>query len=118
MRLPLASALDPRPDESPVWSLQNIQVTKWLKKGIEVYGGIKNLLNWTPAKSAPFLIARSHDPFDKNLDYNGDGQVDVGADGNVLVTPDNPYGLTFDPTYVFAPNQGRRVFIGVRLTWK
>jgi len=22
--------------------------------------------------------------------------------------------LTFDPTYVYAPNQGRRLFIGIR----
>ena len=118
MRLPLASIYDPRPDQSPVWSLQNIQVTKWIKKGIEVYGGVKNLLNWTPAKSAPFLIARSHDPFDKDLDYNGDGQVDLDTDGSVLVTPKNPYGLTFDPAYVYAPNQGIRAFLGLRLTWK
>lgn len=118
MRLPLASAHDPRPEKSPVWSLQNIQVTKWIKKGVEVYGGVKNLLNWAPAKKAPFLIARSHDPFDKRLDYNGDGQVDTDADGKVLVTPENPYGLTFDPSYVYAPNQGMRAFIGLRLTWK
>jgi outer membrane receptor for ferrienterochelin and colicins len=118
MRLPLASAHDPRPDQSPVWSLQNIQLTKWLSKGVEVYGGIKNLFNWTPAKKLPFIIARSHDPFDKQLDYNGDGQTDVDAEGNVLVTPVNPYGLTFDPAYVYAPNQGRRAFIGLRLTLK
>ncbi|HYH13835.1 MAG TPA: TonB-dependent receptor, partial [Flavisolibacter sp.] len=95
-----------------------IQVTKWLKKGIEVYGGVKNLLNWTPAKKVPFLIARSHDPFDKKLDYDGDGKTDVDANGQVLVTPVNPYGLTFDPSYVYAPNQGIRGFIGLRLTWK
>ena len=118
MRLPLTSAHDPRPSKSPVWSLQNIQVTKWIHKGIEVYGGVKNLLNWTPAKSAPFLIARSHDPFDKKLDYNGDGKTDLGADGQVLVTPENPYGLTFDPTYVYGPNQGIRAFAGIRLSWK
>jgi len=118
MRLPLASAHDPRPDQSPVWCLQNIQVTKWIKKGIEIYGGVKNVLNWTPARSVPFLIARAHDPFDKNLDYNGDGQVDLDADGNVLRTPENPYGLTFDPAYVYAPNQGRRAFVGLRFSWK
>ncbi|ANE52871.1 TonB-dependent receptor [Flavisolibacter tropicus] len=118
MRLPLASAHDPRPSTSPVWSLQNIQVTKWIKKGVEVYGGVKNLLNWTPAKSSPFLIARSQDPFDKKLDYNGDGHTDLDANGQVLVTAENPYGLTFDPTYVYGPNQGIRAFVGLRLTWK
>jgi outer membrane receptor for ferrienterochelin and colicins len=31
-----------------------------------------------------------------------------------MPTAENPYGLTFDPTYVYAPNQGRRGFVGVR----
>lgn len=118
MQLPLASALDPRQPQSPVWSLQNLQVTKWISPKLEVYAGVKNLLNWTPARGNPFLIARAHDPFDRELDYNGDGKTDVDANGQVLVTAQNPYGLTFDPTYVFAPNQGRRVFAGVRLTIK
>jgi outer membrane receptor for ferrienterochelin and colicins len=118
MRLPLGSPTDPRSEYSPIWSLQNIQVTKWINKGLEVYGGVKNILNWTPAKKSPFLIARSHDPFDKKLDYNSDGQTDTDADGNVLVTGENPYGLTFDPSYVYAPNQGLRVFLGIRFTIK
>ncbi|GAB4091416.1 TonB-dependent receptor plug domain-containing protein [Flaviaesturariibacter terrae] len=109
MRLPLQSELDPRRPYSPVWSLQNLQVTQWISKRCELYGGVKNLLNWTPAKSNPFLIARANDPFDKQVQYDGSGQV--------LQTPDNPYRLTFDPAYVYAPNQGRRVFMGVRLRW-
>ncbi len=108
MLLPLLSDLDPRSRQSPVWSIQNIQLTKKWKQGIEIYGGIKNLLNWTPAKSAPFLIARAHDPFDKKVDYDGQG--------NVLATAENPYKLTFDPNYVYAPNQGMRGFLGVRWT--
>jgi outer membrane receptor for ferrienterochelin and colicins len=108
MLLPLLSATDPRSPESPVWSIQNIQVTKKFKNGLEIYTGVKNLLNWTPAKSAPFLIARSNDPFDR--------QVQFGADGQVIATPDNPYALTFDPNYVYAPNQGIRGFLGVRYT--
>jgi len=107
MRLPLAGALDPRPAYSPVWSLQNFQMTYKTGK-VEFYGGIKNLLNWTPTKSAGFLISRAEDPFDKNVQY--------GPNGKVLVTPDNPYALTFDPTYMYAPNQGRRGFAGIRLT--
>ena len=75
-----------------------------------MFGGIKNLLNWTPAKESPFLIARSHDPFDKKVEYD--------ANGKVLVTGENPYGLTFDPAYVYAPNQGIRVFAGFRYTLK
>jgi outer membrane receptor for ferrienterochelin and colicins len=108
MLLPLLSPTDPRDDESPVWSLQNIQVTKKMKNGLEIYAGIKNLLNWTPAKHAPFLIARSHDPFDK--------QVEFGPDGKAVKTPNNPDALTFDPNYVYAPNQGMRGFLGVRYT--
>lgn len=118
MRLPLISPLDPRRPTSPVWSLQNLQLTKWLSNKVEVYAGIKNLLNWTPAKGNPFLIARANDPFDKQLDYDGDGKTDVDAAGNVLVTPVNPYGLSFDPAYVFAPNQERRVFLGIQVNLK
>jgi len=33
-----------------------------------------------------------------------------------MVTPDNPYGLTFDPDYVYGPNQGIRGFLGLRYT--
>ncbi len=115
MRLPLISAFDPRPARSKVWSIQNIQFTKILSRQVEVFAGVKNLLNWTPAKNTPFIIARSHDPFDKKLDYNGDGKVDTDASGNVLITPENPYGLTFDPAYVYAPNQGIRFFGGLRV---
>jgi outer membrane receptor for ferrienterochelin and colicins len=108
MRLPLISKLDPRRAYSPVWSLQNLQATKWISNKLEIYGGVKNIFNWTPANSNPFLIARSQDPFDKGVEYE--------TDGAVKVTPSNPYGLTFDPSYVYAPNQGRRVFLGVK--WK
>lgn len=107
MRLPLAGELDPRPAYSPVWSLQNIQLT-WKTGKMEIYGGIKNLLDWTPAKNAPFIISRPEDPFDKRVQY--------AADGKVMVTADNPYALTFDPTYMYAPNQGRRLFLGFRYT--
>lgn len=108
MRLPLLGEKDPRPGFSPVWSLQNLQCTKKLGRKAECFGGIKNLLNWTPARKVPFLIARSHDPFDKQVEYE--------RDGSVKVTADNPYGLSFDPAYVYAPNQGRRFFAGIRYT--
>jgi outer membrane receptor for ferrienterochelin and colicins len=108
MRLPLLSATDPRPANSPVWSIQNIQCSKLINSKLEVFAGVKNLLNWTPAKSTPFIIARSHDPFDKNVQYD--------ASGGVIATPENPYALSFDPSYVFAPNQGIRMFGGVRYT--
>jgi outer membrane receptor for ferrienterochelin and colicins len=106
MLLPLLGPLDPRASSSPVWSIQNIQVSKKLKDKIELYAGVKNLLNWTPARNSPFLIARSQDPFDKRVQYEANGQVKA--------TPDNPYALTFDPNYVYAPNQGLRGFAGIR----
>ncbi len=68
-----------------------------------MYGGVKNLLNFTPPANS---IARPFDPFDKNVTF--------GADGTVIPTADNPQALTFDPTYVYAPNQGMRMFLGVR----
>ncbi len=110
MRLPTLGDLDPRKDYSPTWSIQNIQFTYNKIKNIEIYAGIKNLLNWTPNKGNPFIIARANDPFDKNVQYD--------SNGNVQQTPDNPYALTFDPGYVYGPNQGIRSFFGLRYTLK
>jgi outer membrane receptor for ferrienterochelin and colicins len=103
MRLPLLSDLDNRAGYSPWFSIQNIQATKKLKKGWEIYGGIKNLLNYTPPANS---IARAHDPFDKEVQFDAQGQV--------VPTANNPNALTFDPSYVFASNQGVRGFVGVR----
>lgn len=108
MRLPVLGPLDPRRPVSPWWSIQNIQFSKQAASRIRIFGGIKNLLNWTPGRNNPFLIARSHDPFDK--------KVSTDSDGRVLSTPENPYALTFDPNYVYAPNQGRRLFLGFSYT--
>lgn len=108
MRLPLLGELDPRAEYSPWWSIQNIQLTYKGFKNFEIYGGVKNLLNWTPNKGNPFIIARSFDPFDKQVQYDSNGYV--------LPTEQNPYALTFDPTYVYGPNQGIRGFVGVRYT--
>lgn len=108
MRLPLLGDLDPRQEYSPTWSIQNIQFTYKGWNNFEVYGGIKNLLDWTPNKGNPFIIARTNDPFDKNVTFD--------TNGNAMATPGNPYALTFDPSYVYAPNQGIRGFLGVRYT--
>ena len=97
MKLPLVEN-DFRPEYSDWYSIQNIQVTKTFAKGWEIYGGVKNLLNFTPPA---YSILRPHDPFDKNVN-----------------SPDNPNGYTFDPTYVYAANQGIRGFFGVRYTLK
>jgi outer membrane receptor for ferrienterochelin and colicins len=110
MRLPLLSADDPRQEFSPTWSVQNIQLSYTGLKRLEFYGGVKNLLNWTPNKGNPFIIARANDPFDKRVEYEANGQI--------ARTADNPYGLTFDPSYVYGPNQNIRAFFGIRLTIK
>jgi len=106
MRLPILGSTDPRSAYSPVWSIQNIQFTYKALPNLEFYGGIKNLLNWTPNKGNPFIIARANDPFDKQVVFDGDG--------NALATPNNPNALTFDPSYVYGPNQGIRGFFGLR----
>lgn len=108
MRLPIQGDLDPRKKYSPWYSLQNIQFTYSGMKRWEIYGGVKNLLNWTPNRGNPFIIARSHDPFDREVVFDGNG--------NPVATPENPYALTFDPSYIYAPNQGIRGFLGIRYT--
>ena len=107
MRLPVLSAYDQRAKFSPWWSLQNIQVTKSFDNGLEIYGGVKNLLNYTPPANS---IARSFDPFDRGVQFD--------EQGNAIQTASNPQALTFDPSYVFAPNQGIRGFFGVRYRLK
>ena len=111
MRLPLLNDLDPRKQYSPWWSIQNIQLTFSGLKKFEIYGGVKNLLNWTPFKEKDqFIIARTNDPFDKEVQFDSNGQAIANAN--------NPYGLTFDPTYIYAPTQGTRVFLGLRYSFR
>lgn len=105
MRLPLLGTLDDRDPYSSWFSIQNIQLTKTFGEKWEIYGGVKNLLNFTPPANS---IARAFDPFDRGVEF--------GADGSVIPTSANPNALTFDPTYVFAPNQGIRGFLGLRFT--
>ncbi|WP_026210321.1 TonB-dependent receptor [Flexithrix dorotheae] len=102
MKLPLISEWDERAPYSPTYSIQNIKISKAFKNGLTIYGGVKNLLNFTPAKNS---IARPWDPFDRQVEYDGEG--------NVLRTPDNPQALFFDPAYVYTSNQGIRGFIGL-----
>jgi outer membrane receptor for ferrienterochelin and colicins len=104
MRLPLLGDLDPRDEYSPWYSIQNIQLTKIFGPQWEIYGGVKNLLNFTPPANS---IARAFDPFDKHVEFDNQG--------NAMTTSSNPYALTFDPSYVYAANQGIRFFLGCRL---
>src|SRR5690554_7242841 len=93
MLLPLISDLDPRMKESKPYSIQNIQVTKTFKNGLEIFGGVKNLLNWTPNKGNPFIIARTNDPFDEHVQY--------AVDENILATKINLYTLKFNPYNIY-----------------
>lgn len=108
MRLPVFPN-DYRPEQSPWFSIHNIQVT-WKPRrkssdgskpsdDFEIYFGVKNLFNFYPRED---VILRPHDPFDKR------------ADDPV----DNPNGYTFDPSYNYAPVQGVRGFVGVRVVLK
>ena len=105
LKLPTLSALDPRPSMSETFNIVNIQLTKNWGGAFETFGGVKNILNFTPPDNS---ISRAFDPFDKQVTFDGSG--------NALQTANNPYALTFDPTYVYASNQGIRFFVGLR--WK
>ena len=119
MRLPLLGDLDPRNEFSPVWSIQNIKLSYKKNNVWNFFMGVKNLLNWTPAKNNPFLIARSEDPFDRGVEITNATNINSALPGTspeigeILPTQSNPFGLSFDPTYIYAPNQGRRFFIGL-----
>jgi outer membrane receptor for ferrienterochelin and colicins len=93
MRLPLL-AHDFRPEYSPWFCIANLQLTYKVGQQIELYMGVKNLLNFVPQNP----IMRAFDPFDKNIN-------DPVA---------NPKGYTFDPSYNYASLQGIRGFLGLR----
>lgn len=95
MRLPVLPN-DFRPGYSPWFNLMNIQVTKKWDNGIELYAGIKNVLNFLPRDP----IMRPFDPFDKQVND----------------PVNNPYGYTFDTAYNYAPMQAIRGFGGIRYT--
>jgi outer membrane receptor for ferrienterochelin and colicins len=95
MRLPILPN-DYRPEYSPWFCIANIQLTQKLSPRFELYGGVKNLLNFVPDNP----IMRPYDPFDKNVN-------DPVA---------NPNGYTFDASYNYAPQQGIRAFFGLRYT--
>jgi outer membrane receptor for ferrienterochelin and colicins len=82
---------DFRPEKSPWFGLLNLKLSKTFKHGVELYAGVKNLLNFVPRHP----ILRPFDPFDKNI------------------ATDNPNSYTFDPSYNYAPIQGAKGFIGV-----
>lgn len=90
---------DFRSFRSPWVPLFNLQITRHLHatadNHLELYGGVKNLLNFVPKDAA---LLRPFDPFDKHI-----GE-------------ENPYGYTFDTAYNYAPIQGAKFFLGARYT--
>lgn len=93
MRLPILPN-DYRAEYSPWFTILNIQFTKKFMNEMELYGGIKNLINFIPEDP----IMRPFDPFDKR------------AEDPIS----NPNGYTFDPNYNYASMQGIRIFLGFR----
>jgi outer membrane receptor for ferrienterochelin and colicins len=106
LKLPLAGELDPRPQFSSLFTIYNVALVHKRNENLEVFLSIKNLLNWTPSRNLPFLISISHDPFDK--------LVQTDNEGNTIVTNENPCGLTFDPSYVYYSNQWIRCIVGLK----
>ena len=102
MKLPLLGELDTRAPYSPIINIVNLQATYAIKT-IEVYAGIKNILDFKPASNS---IARAFDPFDSGVEF--------GANGQVIATTNNPNALSFDPSYVYYSNQGINGFLGIR----
>lgn len=95
MRLPVFPN-DYRPDYSPWFAIINLQLTRKIKNGVELYGGVKNLFNFIPANP----ILRAFDPFNKYVDD----------------PVNNPFHYSFDPSYNYASLQGIRAFAGIRFT--
>ena len=102
MKLPLLGDLDTRAPYSPVINIINLQGTYGIKT-IEIFAGIKNILDFKPASNS---IARAYDPFDSGVEF--------GSNGQVIATPNNPNALSFDPSYVYYSNQGINGFLGIR----
>lgn len=97
MKLPVVEN-DFRPEYSPWYNIANIKLSQKVNKNLEIYGGVKNLFNFTPKN--PLL--RPFDPFDNDVD-------DVVA---------NPHGYSFDTAYGYASMQGIRGFLGLNYTIK
>lgn len=107
MRLPVQGAMeifdlagnvtgvevDPRPEYSPWFWKVNAQMTYRAKNGIEVYGGVKNLLNYVPKH----LLVNLSDPFNDRANVLG--------------------GLAFDTEYNYTPQQGAIGYVGVRYSF-
>jgi len=63
-KLPIYDAPNERPEVSPWFTVQNVQVTKEFNKGWEVYAGVKNIFNFT--QSSP--LVNPENPYDATFD--------------------------------------------------
>lgn len=88
---------DYRGEKSPWYCLLNIQFSQPIGKHWKIYGGVNNLLNHTPLN----IIMRPFDPFNKSIN---DPQ-------------NNPNNYRFDASYIYAPNQRIRGYLGINFTW-
>ena len=93
MRLPILEN-DFRPAYSQPFAIHNLKLTKAINQKFDLYLGIKNIFNFRPPANS---IMRPFDPFDREVDD----------------PVNNPFGYTFDPSYVYAPNQGTRGYFGL-----
>ena len=98
---------DFRSATSPFFGIINLQLSKSFNHQFELYGGVKNLLNFLPKN--PLL--HPDDPFNKpgGKYYDIDGKPRIDS---------NPMGYTFDPSYNYAPMQGARFYFGIRFLVK
>ncbi len=98
---------DFRSATSPFYGIINLQLSKLISPEFELYGGIKNLLNFLPKN--PLL--HPDDPFNKPGGKYFDLEGNPRADSNAM-------GYTFDPSYNYAPMQGARFYVGIRFQVK
>ena len=86
------SIRDPRPERSPWFTKVNSQLTYRLNK-IQIYGGVKNILNYMPK----YVLVNSNDPFNDHAKKYG--------------------GLQFDTEYNYTPLQARIGYLGIRYSF-
>lgn len=95
MKLPVLPH-DPRPEYSPWYCQLQASLTHRISGAFSWFITGKNLLNFLPQQP----ILRPWDPFDKQVND----------------PVNNPHGHTFDASYNYAPMQGRRVMLGLRIS--
>jgi outer membrane receptor for ferrienterochelin and colicins len=106
MRLPLLGPLDPRPSHSPWMHIANIEFQKQFNE-FTFSLGVNNLLDSKPLRES---IARSFDPFDKEVTFDKDNRP--------VSTSNNPNALSFDPSYSYMSQQGIRSFVSIQWSFK